>query len=115
MTTATLNSFAFAPRSIEVLAAGTQTSLQDWPGRIGYWDVGVPPSGPMDDLSFRLANRILGNPEGVAALEITLSGPTLRFEHAAVIALAGAGGSGARHRPCARGGQSGLPRRPGWL
>ena len=90
MTTATLNSFAFAPRTIEVLAAGTQTSLQDWPGRLGYWDVGVPPSGPMDDRSFRLANRILGNPEGVAALEMTLSGPTLRFEHDAVIALAGA-------------------------
>jgi urea carboxylase len=90
MTTATLGSFAFTPRSIEVLAAGTQTSLQDWPGRLGYWDVGVPPSGPMDDRSFRLANRILGNAEGVAALEMTLTGPTLRFEHAAVIALAGA-------------------------
>ena len=90
MTTATLDSFAFRPRSIEVLAPGTQTSLQDWPGRIGYWDVGVPPSGPMDDRSFRLANRILGNPDGACALEITLSGPTLRFEHEAVIALAGA-------------------------
>jgi urea carboxylase len=90
MTTATLDGFAFAPRSIEVLAPGTQTSLQDWPGRLGYWDVGVPPSGPMDDRSFRLANRILGNPEGVVALEMTLSGPTLRFEHEAVIALAGA-------------------------
>jgi urea carboxylase len=90
MTTATLDSFAFTPRTIEVLAGGTQTSLQDWPGRLGYWDVGVPPSGPMDDRSFRLANRILGNPEGIAALEITLSGPTLRFEHEAVIALTGA-------------------------
>jgi urea carboxylase len=90
MTTATLNSFDFAPRTIEVLSAGTQTSLQDWPGRLGYWDVGVPPSGPMDDLSFRLANRILGNPEGAAGLEITLAGPTLRFEHEAVIALTGA-------------------------
>ncbi|MBW4022265.1 MAG: 5-oxoprolinase/urea amidolyase family protein [Proteobacteria bacterium] len=90
MTTATLDAFEFAPRTIEVLAPGTQTSLQDWPGRIGYWDVGVPPSGPMDDRSCRLANRILGNPEGAAALEITLAGPTLRFEHAAVIALAGA-------------------------
>jgi urea carboxylase len=90
MTTATLDGFAFTPRTVEVLAPGTQTSLQDWPGRLGYWDVGVPPSGPMDDLSFRLANRSLGNPEGVPALEITLSGPSLRFEHDAVIALAGA-------------------------
>jgi urea carboxylase len=90
MTTATLGDFAFAPRTVEVLSGGTQTSLQDWPGRIGYWDVGVPPSGPMDDRSFRLANRLLGNPEGVGALEVTLAGPTLRFEHPAVIALAGA-------------------------
>jgi urea carboxylase len=90
MTTGTLDTFAFAPRTIEVLAPGTQTSLQDWPGRLGYWDVGVPPSGPMDNRSFRLANRILGNPEGAAALEMTVSGPTLRFEHEAVIALAGA-------------------------
>ena len=36
---------------IEVLAPGTQTTVQDWPGRLGYWDVGVPPSGPMDALS----------------------------------------------------------------
>jgi urea carboxylase len=90
MVTATLNDFAYVPRTIEVLAGGTQSSLQDLPGRIGYWAVGVPPSGPMDDRSFRCANAVLGNPEGTAALEMTLSGPTLRFEHDAVIALAGA-------------------------
>jgi urea carboxylase len=88
--TATLGSFAWRPMTVEVLAPGTQSSLQDWPGRIGYWHVGVPPSGPMDDVSFRLANRIVGNPEGVAALELTLNGPTLRFNSAAMIALSGA-------------------------
>jgi urea carboxylase len=36
-----------------VLEAGVQTTVQDWPGRTGYWDVGVPPSGPMDDLALR--------------------------------------------------------------
>ena len=39
----------FAPRPIEVLDGGTQTTVQDYPGRSGYWEVGVPPSGPMDD------------------------------------------------------------------
>ena len=53
--------------------------MQDWPGRIGYWDVGVPPSGPMDARSLRLANRIVGNDEGTAALEMTATGATLRF------------------------------------
>src|SRR5260370_21510519 len=40
---------------------GMLTTVQDWPGRTGYWHVGVPPSGPMDDLSFRIGNRVLGN------------------------------------------------------
>jgi urea carboxylase len=90
VSTADLKNFAFAPRAIEVVAPGAQTSLQDWPGRLGLWDVGVPPSGPMDDRSHRLANRILGNPEGAAALECTMMGPTLRFHCDATIALAGA-------------------------
>ena len=49
--------------------AGTQTTIQDWPGGVGYWAVGVPPSGPMDALSFRLANRLVGNDEGAAGIE----------------------------------------------
>ena len=44
------------------------------PGRLGYWDVGVPPSGPMDDLSFRLGNRLVGKPGGRAGLECTVPG-----------------------------------------
>jgi urea carboxylase len=90
MTTRALEGFVFAPRSIEVVAAGTQTTLQDYPGRMGYWNVGVPPSGPMDDLSFRLANRAVGNLEDAAALEFTVSGPTLKFGAEAVICLTGA-------------------------
>ena len=57
VSTTSLKNFAFTPRAIEVLAPGAQTSVQDWPGRLGLWDVGVPPSGPMDDRSHRLANR----------------------------------------------------------
>jgi urea carboxylase len=90
LTTRALETFAYAPRTIEVLSAGTQTTIQDYPGRLGYWSVGVPPSGPMDHWSFRLANRAVGNPPDAAALEITMSGPTLKFNTAAVICLTGA-------------------------
>lgn len=75
---------------MEVLSAGTQTSVQDYPGRLGFWAVGVPPSGPMDDRALRLGNRLLGNAEGDAALEITLSGPTLKFNTAVQAVVCGA-------------------------
>ncbi|MDO9382659.1 MAG: urea carboxylase [Hyphomicrobiaceae bacterium] len=90
MLTRTLATFPYCAGTIEVLSPGTQTTIQDWPGRTGYWAVGVPPSGPMDHLSFRLANRVLGNDEGIPALEITLSGPTLQFNCDSVICLGGA-------------------------
>ena len=51
------------------------TTVQDWPGRLGYWQVGVPPSGPMDEVSLREANLAVGNPEGAPALECTATGP----------------------------------------
>ena len=89
-TTALLSSHEFQAPSIEVLVAGTLTTVQDWPGRRGLWDVGVPPSGPMDALALRLANRMVGNEDGAAALEMTVTGATLRFDADAVIALAGA-------------------------
>jgi urea carboxylase len=89
-TTRMLEGFHYRPASIDVLEPGVQSSIQDWPGRQGYWDVGVPPSGPMDTLSMRLGNRLVGNPEGMAALELTAAGPTLKFNCDTVIALAGA-------------------------
>ncbi len=90
VSTRLLDSVAYQRRAVRVIAGGTATSVQDWPGRLGLWDVGVPPSGPMDDLSFRTGNCILGNPEGMAGLEVTASGPTLLFEAAATICLTGA-------------------------
>ncbi|MFH1498093.1 MAG: urea carboxylase [Verrucomicrobiota bacterium] len=90
VTTSYLAGLPFVPSTIEVLEGGTQTTVQDYPARIGYWDVGVPPSGPMDNLSFRLANRLVGNPDTAAGLEITVNGPTLRFNTPAVVALTGA-------------------------
>lgn len=89
-TTRYLNAFHYRPATINVIEPGVQSSIQDWPGRTGYWDVGVPPSGPMDALALRLANKLTGNEEGTAALELTVAGPTLRFNCNAVIALAGA-------------------------
>ena len=89
-TTRLLNTHTLELPGIEVLQPGTMTTVQDWPGRQGLWDVGVPPSGPMDALALRLANRLLGNHEGTAALEMTVTGATLRFATPTVIALAGA-------------------------
>ncbi|HEX3731191.1 MAG TPA: biotin carboxylase N-terminal domain-containing protein, partial [Opitutaceae bacterium] len=60
MTTRTLAGLPYAAATIDVLEGGTQTTVQDYPGRVGYWDVGVPPSGPMDPLSFRIGNRLVG-------------------------------------------------------
>lgn len=85
-----LENLAYRAHTVEVLGAGTQTTVQDYPGRLGYWAVGVPPSGPMDSRALRLGNRLLGNEEGAAALEITMSGPTLRFNTDAVVAVTGA-------------------------
>ncbi len=82
--------FCYTPNTIDVMTAGTMTTVQDWPGRIGYWEVGVPPCGPFDSLSLRLANRMVANPEGAPGLEITMTGPTLRFNHATTIAIVGA-------------------------
>ena len=88
--TRTLADFKFLAHAVEVLAPGVMTTVQDWPGRQGRWDVGVPPSGPMDDLAFRLGNRLLDNDPAAAGLEITLQGPTLKFFCATTVAVCGA-------------------------
>lgn len=88
--TATLAGIADTEPRIVVERPGTLTTVQDWPGRTGLWEVGVPPSGPMDDLSFRLGNRALGNPEGSAGLECTVDGPALRFTAATTVCVTGA-------------------------
>ncbi|WP_226487829.1 5-oxoprolinase/urea amidolyase family protein [Pseudomonas sp. B20] len=95
-----LEDLVYHADTFEVLSGGTQTSVQDYPGRLGYWAVGVPPSGPMDSRALRQGNGLLGNPEGCAALEITMSGPLLRFNTDAVVAVTGA------HIPITLDGQS---------
>jgi urea carboxylase len=89
VTTSFLGSFISTRNAIEVLEGGTQSTVQDYPGRIGYWNVGVPPSGPMDHLSFRIANRLVGNPEGATAIEFATMGGRIKFHSKAIIGLAG--------------------------
>ncbi len=85
-----LEDLTYRATTFEVITAGTQTTVQDFPGRQGYWAVGVPPSGPMDNRALRLGNALLGNAPDAAGLEITMSGPLLRFNTDAVVAVTGA-------------------------
>jgi len=73
----------------EVIKKGLETSLQDYPGRVGFLNQGFPPSGPMDSWSFRLANLLVGNKAEEAALECQYTGPSLKFESDHVIAICG--------------------------
>src|SRR5690625_4860975 len=73
---------------INVISPGLQTTVQD-SGRIGYYEVGMPPSGAMDNYSHRISNLLVGNDENAATLEITYIGPVLEFETDTTIALTG--------------------------
>jgi len=73
---------------IQVEAPGLLTTVQDL-GREGFGPMGVSPSGAADRLSLRLGNRLVGNDEGAAALEMTLIGGAFRFPEGGVVALAG--------------------------
>ncbi|TES51708.1 urea carboxylase [Halalkalibacterium halodurans] len=85
-----LNDFEPAEHAIEVLDGGVQTTVQDFPGRTGYWDVGVPPCGPMDPLSFRVGNKLLGNDDTAPGLELTLRGGSYKFRNDIWFCLTGA-------------------------
>lgn len=73
---------------IEVQAPGLLTTVQDL-GREGYGPMGVSPSGAADPIALRIGNRLVGNPEGAAALEMTLLGGTFLFWEDAVVAVTG--------------------------
>ena len=88
--TSTLDVTADPDPRIEVIEAGAMTTVQDMPGRVGYWQVGVPPSGPMDAVSLSEANLAVGNPAGAPGLEITATGPDPALQRA------GAGRAGRR-------------------
>src|SRR3954469_8876852 len=75
--------------ALEVKTPGLQTTVQD-EGRIGLYAAGMPPSGAMDKASYRLGNLLVGNPDGLASLEITYLGPELEVKEDTVIAVTGA-------------------------
>ncbi len=74
---------------LHVIEPGFLTTVQDG-GRPGWARYGIPASGPMDMVAFRAANQLVGNPEHTAALEITLTGPTLIAARDCLIAVCGA-------------------------
>lgn len=73
---------------VMVRSGGLSTTVQDL-GRTGRYAIGMPPSGAMDQFSFRVANLLVGNDEGAAALEATYIGPTLEFTDDRVVAVTG--------------------------
>ncbi|MBU4215069.1 MAG: urea carboxylase, partial [Actinobacteria bacterium] len=89
-TTATLAGEISTPAAaIRVQDPGFLTTIQEAPGRVGMWNVGVPPSGPMDDRSFTLGNLAVGNDPGTAGLECTVTGPQLRLGVDALVCVTG--------------------------
>ncbi|EGV61905.1 urea amidolyase [Yamadazyma tenuis] len=89
MHTKILDTYKYQPTAFEVLQPGAYTTVQDYPGRKGYWHIGVPPSGCMDDYAFRLGNRIVGNHKKAPGIEITLNGPKILFHHDTIVAVTG--------------------------
>ncbi|WP_159945153.1 MULTISPECIES: biotin-dependent carboxyltransferase family protein [unclassified Nocardiopsis] len=75
--------------ALEVVAAGPLTTVQD-AGRFGHADLGVGRSGAADAASYALANRLLANPPGAAALETTLGGLRVRARGPVTVSLTGA-------------------------
>ena len=75
--------------AIKVINAGLSTTVQDL-GRPGYYNIGIPLSGGMDQYATRAANLLVGNPEGAAVLEAVFLGPALEFTEDAVVAVTGA-------------------------
>ncbi|MCW2599826.1 MAG: Urea carboxylase [Frankiales bacterium] len=87
---ARVTTIAVCTTTVNVLEPGLQTTVQELPGRLGLWGVGVPPSGAWDDLSFALANLAVGNAGTAAGLEAVVTGPVLSFSHRTLVCLTGA-------------------------
>lgn len=75
--------------SIKVIKPGLATSVQD-AGREGYYHLGIPPSGALDQYSMKTANLLVGNAPDAAVLECALMGPELEFQSDALVAVCGA-------------------------
>ncbi|HXG20420.1 MAG TPA: biotin-dependent carboxyltransferase family protein [Methylomirabilota bacterium] len=73
---------------LKILEPGLLTTIQDL-GRFGWYHIGMPPSGAMDNFAFRVGNLLVGNPENAAGLEMTYTGPTLEVTQITIIAVTG--------------------------
>lgn len=89
MFTKVLDTYEYSAKAIEITVPGSYTTVQDYPGRIKLWRNGVPPSGPMDDYSFRIANKIVGNDNKAPAIECTLNGPSILFHSDSIVSVTG--------------------------
>jgi biotin-dependent carboxylase-like uncharacterized protein len=74
---------------LKIIEPGLLTTVQDL-GRLGWYHIGMPPSGAMDNFAFRVANLLVGNAEDAAGLEITYVGPTLEVQREILVAVTGA-------------------------
>ncbi len=88
--TGMLKDFHPEENAIEVIDGGIQTTIQDYPGRTGYWAVGVPPCGPMDNYAFRIGNSLLGNNDDAPGIEMTLRGGAYKFRTTITFCITGA-------------------------
>ncbi|MBQ3782401.1 MAG: urea carboxylase [Lachnospiraceae bacterium] len=85
-----LDGFLPEEHALEVVSGGVQSTVQDYPGMIGYWTVGVPPCGAMDNYSFRIGNQLLGNEKDAAGIEMTMKGGSFRFRTTTSFVITGA-------------------------
>ncbi len=85
-----LEGFCPEENTLEVIDGGLQSTIQDAKGMIGYWTVGVPPCGAMDSYSFRIGNKLIGNDENAAGIELTMRGGTYRFRTKTTFCITGA-------------------------
>ncbi len=88
--TKVLDGFEFKSYKLDILKSGTLTTIQDYPARQGYWAVGIPPSGAMDNLTPRILNKILDNSIDCAFIEMTFIGATFKFRQETTISFGGA-------------------------
>ncbi len=88
--TKVLDTFSYNPCKVDLIKSGTLTTIQDYPARQGFWNVGIPPSGAMDNLTPRLLNKLLNNSEDASFIEMTFMGASYKFRQDTVIAIGGA-------------------------
>ncbi|GAA6031339.1 hypothetical protein JCM8097_005608 [Rhodosporidiobolus ruineniae] len=90
ITTKFLDTFPYTCSCIEVVDGGLSTTVQDGRPRLSSSGDGIPRGGPMDELAAKAANLLVGNPVETELFEVILSGPTLKFTTAALVAVTGA-------------------------